>query len=66
MGRLTLHWGVTPYLISEISSVDDLFRQAATIAKRLGLAKTGDLIIITAGVPIGIEGTTNLLKVERV
>lgn len=66
MGRLALHWGVIPYLISEISSVDELFQQGATIAKRLRLAKAGDLIIITAGIPIGIEGTTNLLKVERV
>jgi pyruvate kinase len=36
------------------------------LAKELGLAKTGDLVVITGGVPIGVAGVTNLLKVEKV
>jgi pyruvate kinase len=65
-GRLLLHWGVYPFQIEEASSVDDLFTTAARLAKDTGLAKPGDLIVITGGVPIGVTGVTNLLKVEKI
>ncbi len=65
-GRLQLCWGVHAFQIAEPSSVDDLFTTAAKLSKELGLAKSGSLIVITGGIPIGVAGTTNLLKVERV
>ncbi len=65
-GRLVLHWGVYPFHTAEASSVDELFNTGARLAKELGLAKPGDLIVITGGVPIGEAGSTNLLKVEKI
>ena len=65
-GRLLLHWGVYPFEIDALSSVDELFGVGARLVTDLNLAKSGDLIVITGGVPIGIAGSTNLLKVERI
>jgi len=65
-GRLLLHWGVYPFQIEEAKSVDGLFTTATQIAKETGVAKPNDLIVITGGVPIGIAGSTNMLKVERI
>jgi pyruvate kinase len=65
-GRLLLHWGVYPFQIGPASTVDELFSSGAKLAKQMGLAKAGDLIVITGGVPIGVAGATNLLKVEKI
>jgi len=65
-GRLLLCWGVHPFQIAEPSSVDELFATGVKLAKDSGLARSGDLVVITAGVPIGVVGNTNLLKVETV
>jgi len=65
-GRLLLHWGVYPFQIDPASTVDELFSSGAKLTKEAGLAKPGDLIVITGGVPIGMTGTTNLLKVEKI
>jgi pyruvate kinase len=65
-GRLMLNWGVYPFQIARASSVDELFTTASKLCRELGLAKLGDLIVITGGIPIGIAGSTNLLKVEKV
>jgi pyruvate kinase len=65
-GRLLLHWGVYPFQISAASSVDELFATAARVAEDTGLARPDDLIVITGGVPIGVAGSTNMLKVERI
>ena len=64
--RLSLAWGVYPFLSQRISSVDDLFAEGCNLSRRVGVAREGDLVVITGGVPIGVPGTTNLLKVERV
>jgi len=64
--RLVLHWGVQPVAIAMPSSVADLFATASDITKELGLAKPGDLVVITGGIPLGVGGSTNLLKVEVV
>ncbi len=66
LGRLQLRWGVYPFQIAGLSSADELFPSGARLARKLGLAKAGDLIVITAGIPIGVAGSTNLLKVERI
>jgi pyruvate kinase len=66
-GRLLLHWGVYPIHVDKVpSTVDLMFSSAVQHAKSLGLARVGDLIVITGGVPVGTAGATNLLKVERV
>ena len=64
--RLVLHWGVQPVPIAMPSSVADLFATASSITKELGLARPGDLVVITGGIPLGVGGSTNLLKVEVV
>ena len=66
VGRLLMRWGVYPFQIDGASSVEDLFATGAKLSKELGLAKTGDLIVITGGIPVGVVGSTNLLKVEKV
>ncbi len=63
-GRLVLYWGIQPVLVTTPSSISELFNAAATLSNRLGLAKTGQLIVITGGIPVGMTGTTNLLKIE--
>jgi pyruvate kinase len=63
--RLLLSWGVYPYEVPEPDSVHDLFAQAAGLSLQTGIATKGSLIVITAGLPIAVQGTTNLLKVER-
>jgi pyruvate kinase len=65
-GRLLLHWGVYPFQISLVSTVDELFISGAKLVKEMNLTKPGDLIVITGGVPIGVAGSTNLLKVEKI
>jgi pyruvate kinase len=65
-GQLVLRWGVYPFRISGPSSVNELFSTATKLCRRLGLTKRGDLIVITGGVPTGVAGSTNLLKVEKV
>ncbi|MGB5925758.1 MAG: pyruvate kinase [Dehalococcoidia bacterium] len=66
VGRLMLRWGVYPFQIAGASSVDELFSTAAKLCRGLGLAKRGDLIVITGGIPVGVAGSTNMLKVEKV
>ena len=66
VGRLILRWGVYPFQIAKASSVDDLFAIAGRLCKELGLAKPGDVIVITGGIPIGVAGSTNLLNVKTV
>lgn len=64
--RLILYWGVQPVLVATPSSVSLLFDTASAMAKKLGLAKPGDLVVITGGIPLGLANTTNLLKVQTV
>ena len=64
--QLNISWGVTPIIIQEQDNTDALFDHAIKMAQKAGLVKDGDLTVITAGVPLGISGTTNLLKVQLV
>ena len=64
--QMNLSWGVTPLLIEEESNTDDLFEVAVEVSVREKLISDGDLVVITAGVPVGMSGTTNLLKVHVV
>lgn len=64
--QMNLSWGVIPILMEEQGSTDELFQHAVDVAQEVGLVQSGDLVVITAGVPLGISGTTNLLKVHLV
>lgn len=64
--KLLLVWGVQPIVAPEAEGTDAMIEQSITTALNNGLIKNGDLVVITAGVPVGIPGTTNLLKVEVV
>ncbi|MHA8111167.1 pyruvate kinase [Lactobacillaceae bacterium Melli_B4] len=63
---LTVNWGVHPIVVEQPSTTDAMFDLAANKAVETGLAKEGDLILITAGVPVGDRGTTNLMKVQLI
>jgi pyruvate kinase len=64
--NLNLCWGVHPFLVPDWKDTDDMLERSKRIPKELGIARAGDKIIIIAGVPISIPGTTNLVKVEIV
>jgi pyruvate kinase len=64
--RLMLVWGVYPLLCPESSSTDVMLETAVETALQAGRISNGDLVVITAGVPVGIPGSTNLLKVHTV
>ncbi|MCI8387158.1 MAG: pyruvate kinase [Clostridiales bacterium] len=64
--QLSLSWGVTPMRVEEQTSTDALFEHAISVAASAGYVEYGDLAVITAGLPIGIAGTTNILKVQIV
>ncbi len=62
--QLNLSWGVTPMLIAEENNTDELFEHTVDAALEKKFIHQGELVVITAGVPLGISGTTNLLKVH--
>lgn len=64
--QLALSWGTVPLMIPEESNTDDLFEHAVDAAVQNGLVHDGELVVLTAGVPLGISGTTNLMKVHVV
>lgn len=64
--QLFLSWGVIPLLIEQTFSIDEMFETGVEKALDMGLVKQGDIVVITAGGPAGVSGTTNLLKVQTV
>lgn len=66
MRRLCLVWGVIPALGRNAVNTDEMFQIALDSAKRMGYINLGDLVVITAGVPVGRSGTTNLIKIHHV
>ncbi|WP_063329383.1 pyruvate kinase [Lactobacillus delbrueckii] len=61
---LGIVWGVEPVLAKKPSNTDEMFEEAARVAKEHGFVKDGDLVIIVAGVPFGQSGITNLMKLQ--
>jgi pyruvate kinase len=61
--RLTLFWGVNPVIVPRLYSVDDCFDLGEEMAKRVGGASAGSLVVLVAGLPMGVTGGTNLLRV---
>jgi pyruvate kinase len=64
--QLKLVWGVTPLLTEMDTDTTDMFNHAVEAAQVSGHVSTGDLVVLTAGVPVGLSGTTNMLKVHVV
>ena len=64
--QMNLSWGITPVRIDEESNTDDLFEHAVEAGVNAGVIQDGQLVVLTAGVPLGISGTTNLMKVHVV
>ncbi len=64
--QLSLSWGILPLLIEEKEDLDELFEEAIKAVVKASLAAENDVLVLTAGVPIGTSGTTNLLKVHRI
>jgi len=64
--QLALVWGVIPELVPHCDSYEQMVRLALEAVRRRALARTGDRVIVTAGVPFDVPGTTNLMKVETV
>ena len=63
---LSLNWGVHPTVAEKPSTTDEMFDLASKKAVELGFASEGDLILITAGVPVGERGTTNVMKIQLI
>jgi len=64
--KLALVWGVYPVLIEDVSGTDDLFEESIQAALDANFINNGDLVVLTAGVPTGRSGATNLMKVHIV
>ena len=64
--QLAISWGVHSYLTGFVDSTDRLFSMSVEVARKEGAVKSGDTVVITAGVPIGKSGTTNLIKAQVV
>lgn len=62
--QLNMSWGVIPILIEVKDNSDELFEHAVAKSLEHGLIQDGDIVVITAGVPLGVSGTTNLIKVH--
>lgn len=66
MRKLSLYWGVKPVKTDKLDMTDEVIENSVQRALEVGFIKNGDLVVITAGVPVGVAGSTNLLKVHVV
>jgi pyruvate kinase len=64
--KVSLYWGVTPVILKPKKTTDDMIASVEHIMREKKLAKQNDIIVITAGVPIGKAGSTNMMKIHRV
>jgi pyruvate kinase len=64
--RLAIAWGVHPVHTADVANFNDMVAKACEMAKTVGIAKDGDKLVITAGVPFGTPGATNVLRIARV
>ena len=62
--QLNICWGVIPFLTGEVNSTDRIFSLSAEVALKERLVQAGDTVVITAGVPLGKSGSTNLIKAQ--
>ncbi|MBR6771572.1 MAG: pyruvate kinase [Lachnospiraceae bacterium] len=64
--QMSLIWGVVPLLIEKENTADDLFDEAKRAVEKAGYIKKGDVVVLTAGVPLGVSGNTNMIRVIEV
>ena len=64
--QLAISWGIIPFLTGEVTSTDRIFSMCAEVALKERLVQNGDTVVITAGVPLGKSGSTNLIKAQIV
>ena len=64
--QLAMNWGVIPTLSKKQDSSDELFRHVVKCAVNTGLVSEGDLVVIAAGVPVGVSGNTNTMRIETI
>ncbi|MDO5602763.1 MAG: pyruvate kinase [Oscillospiraceae bacterium] len=64
--QLALSWGITPLLMPMVKTTDEMIDVSVETARKAGYVKDGDMVVLTAGVPVGIPGTTNMLKAHLV
>jgi pyruvate kinase len=64
--KLSIVWGVYPLVTKEVSTTDEMIDVAIESALKAGLIKNGDIVVISAGIPVAMTGTTNMLKVHIV
>ncbi len=64
--HLSLSWGVVPVLMPNHTNTDDLMKCAVEAAKSTGIVDDKDIVVITAGVPVGVSGSTNIIKIHTV
>ncbi len=62
--QLALSWGVIPLLIEEKTQAEELFDYAVDAAEEASIISKGEVVVLTAGVPLGVSGTTNMIKVQ--
>ncbi|MCI8612218.1 MAG: pyruvate kinase [Clostridia bacterium] len=62
--QLAMNWGVTPTMSVHQSNSDDLFRHSIQCALSTGIVRKGDLVVLTGGVPVGISGNTDTMRIE--
>jgi len=64
--QLALSWGVFPVMTPESKTTDEIFENAVQSAVADNMIHDGDLVVITGGMPVGISGTTNMIKIHIV
>ena len=64
--QLNMHWGITPLVMPYAHSTDELISMSVDCASKAGLVQPGNMAVVTAGVPVGVSGTTNMIKVHLV
>ena len=64
--QLSLSWGITSLLMGPAKSTDELIEMSTALAEKNGYLHNGELAVVTAGVPVGVSGTTNMIKIHMV
>ncbi len=64
--QLALSWGIAPLMMPYAKSTDELIENSTATAVNAGYLHSGDLAVVTAGVPVGVSGTTNMIKIQMI
>ena len=64
--QLAISWGITPLMMALAHSTDELIEMSTNLAKENGYLHDGELAVVTAGVPVGVSGTTNMIKIHMI